>query len=193
MAAIPLRIAEPTGRYRRSLRRFTFSDRTAVACADRWGHDASADIGDVGQAEAEKTIGDNWPHHDARWPVTCVKCGYQFADGDEWQRRDSAIYVLPDGTEFTFRGSFGQAAPAGAMVRAEWYDEHAAAFGNPGGESWLIALPDGGEWITTQKATGGGHWTVTGAPPLITVQPSIWHNAPKGWHGWIRNGELVDA
>jgi hypothetical protein len=75
------------------------------------------------------------------------------------------------------------------MIRAAWYDEYA---GQPG-ESWIIALPDGGEWITTQKAAGGGFWTVTGTPPAITANPSIWHNAPAGWHGWVRDGELVGA
>ena len=56
-----------------------------------------------------------------------------------------------------------------------------------------MVLPDGGSWITTQQASGGGYWTVTGTPPLITVTPSIWHNSPHGWHGFIRAGELVDA
>jgi Family of unknown function (DUF6527) len=75
------------------------------------------------------------------------------------------------------------------MIRATWYDD----FTEQPGESWLIALPDGGEWITTQKATDGGYWTVTGTPPGITVNPSIFHNAPTGWHGWIRDGQMDPA
>ena len=75
------------------------------------------------------------------------------------------------------------------MIRAAWYDE----FAEVPGEAWLIALPDGGEWITTQRATDGGHWVVTGTPPDITASPSIFHNAPTGWHGWVRGGELVPA
>ena len=26
-----------------------------------------------------------------------------------------------------------------------------------------------------------------------TLQPSIWHNKPSGWHGHVRNGQLVEA
>lgn len=187
MTGIPLRIAEPTGRYRRSLRRYR-ARGGLNDCPVAGYHNAVSEIGDVGEAERAEASGDNWPHDDPRWPVACA-CGYAFTPDDEWQRNDSGIYRLPDGTEFTFRGSFGRAAPPGAMIRAAWYDEYA---GQPG-ESWIIALPDGGEWITTQKATGGGFWTVTGTPPGITVNPSIWHNAPAGWHGWVRDGELVGA
>jgi Family of unknown function (DUF6527) len=192
VTGIPLRIAEPADRWRRSLRRFTYSGTDGVCRSDehgsRLGHDASADLGDVGQGEVD-AHGDNWPHDDERWPATCTACGYEFADGDQWQRNDSPVYRLPDGTEFAFRGSFGTAAPAGTMIRAAWFDE----FADQPGESWLIALPDGGEWITTQAATGGRHWTVTGTPPDITASPSIWHNKPHGWHGHIRAGELVPA
>ena len=57
----------------------------------------------------------------------------------------------------------------------------------------LISLPDGGEWITTQKASGGGHWTVTEHPPNITANPSVWHNSPTGWHGWVRQNLRHEA
>lgn len=183
---IPLRIATLTGRSERSLRRFTYTSETA--CSARSGHDASVVIGQVPNAEADPH-GDNWDHDDRQWPATCSSCGYWFTGTDQWQRNDNAIYALPDGAEFAFRGSFGRCAPPGTMIRAGWADEF-----YPGrGESWLVALPDGSEWVTTQKASGGGHWEVTGTPPLITVSPSIASNSPTGWHGWIRDGKLVDA
>ncbi len=183
--SIPLRIAEPAGRYCRSLRRFVFTGQ-GRDCPQGGYHNASADIGEV--TDPAEAHGDNWPHDDPRWPAAC-ECGYEFGPADEWQRNDNQIYRLPDGAEFVFRHSFGRAAPAGTMIRADWYDD----FTEQPGESWIVALPDGGEWITTQKATGGGYWTVTGTPPAITVSPSIFHNAPTGWHGFIRDGELVDA
>lgn len=186
MSGIPLRIAEPAGRYRRSLRRY--ATRGEIKCPGGY-HNASTDIGDVNESQHAEASGDNWPHDDARWPQACGSCGYVFAPGDRWQRSDRPVYRLPDGTEFALRHSLGTTAPPGTMIRAAWYDEYAK---RPG-ESWLIALPDGGEWITTQEATGGGAWTVTGVPPLITVTPSIWHNSPAGWHGWICDGELVAA
>jgi hypothetical protein len=184
-APVPLRIAEPTGRYRRSLRRYRFSG--GVSCTEGAYCNASVDIGDV--TDPAGAHGDNWPHDDQRWPSACEFCGQAFLSDDEWQRNDNQIYRLPDGAEFVFRHSFGRAAPAGSMVRASWYDD----FTEQAGESWIIALPDGGEWITTQSATGGGYWTVTGTPPGITATPSIWHNSPAGWHGFVRDGHLVDA
>lgn len=186
MNGIPLRIAEPTGRCQRSLRRFSYSSR--VQCPQQAsGCDASTHIEIV--TAGERVHSDNWPHDDPRWPLACAACGRQFTAEDEWQRNDNEIYRLPDGTEFVFSRSLGRCAPPGTMIRAAWYDEYA---GRPG-ESWLIALPDGGDWITTQQAKGGGNWTVTGTPPAITASPSIFHNAPTGWHGWVRDGELVAA
>ena len=181
---IPLRIAEPTGRYSRALRRYRSSSEDK--CPVHGYHTASVDIGEVAGAAA--AAGDNWPHDDPRWPKVCA-CGYEFTPDDRWQRNDRRVYRLPDGAEFALWGSFGKVAPPGTMIRADWYDR----FTDQPGESWLVSLPDGGEWITTQQATGGGYWTVTGTPPLITVSPSIFHNAPTGWHGWIRDGELVNA
>lgn len=183
---IPLQAAEPTGMLRRSLRRFTYT-KDGPCPGDRLGHDASVHIEDV--PGYNKMRGDDWPHDDPRWPAACEACGYAFRPADEWQRADSAIYRLPGGTEFAFWGSLGRCAPPGTMVRIPWFDEHSKV----PGESWVVALPDGGDWITTQAASGGGHWTVTGTVPLITVTPSIWHNQPHGWHGWIRDGELWDA
>ena len=187
MSGIPLRIAEiQAGRYVRQLRRYRRGDSND--CPVHGYHDAIAQIGEV--SEAADAIGDNWPHDDPRWPQAC-DCGYRFVQEDRWQRNDCRIVRLPDGAEFTWWGSFGRTVPPGTMVRADWYDEYAH---HPQGvESWLIALPDGGEWITSSKASGGGYWTVTGTPPNITASPSIFHNAPKGWHGFVRNGELVPA
>jgi hypothetical protein len=187
MAGIPLQVAEPTGRYRRSLRRYVFSGD--AECPAGYHH-ASNDIGKVAESEHTEASGDNWPHDDPRWPEAC-ECGYEFTPADEWQRNDGPVYRLPDGAEFAFWGAFGKAAPPGTMIRAGWYDEFSS---HPDGiESWLVALPDGGEWITSQAATGGGYWTVSGTPPLITVSPSIFHNSPAGWHGWIRAGVLDPA
>jgi hypothetical protein len=87
----------------------------------------------------------------------------------------------------------------------------------PGRACWWITLPcwhpgpgSPGEvsWRTTDQASRPPHglWAVSGAPPLITVTPSIdierWVQPPGGgppvrdgshWHGWITAGVLVDA
>lgn len=188
MNGIPLRIAEPTGRYKRNLRRYAPSSDGVSNCPAGSLHSASVVACEVPAAEAADVGGDNWPHDDPSWPRTCA-CGHEFTPDDHWQRIDREVYRLPDGHEFTLSRSLGLIAPAGTMIRVAWYDEHA----DQPGESWLIALPDGGDWITTQRAKGGGYWTVTGTAPNLTATPSIWHNAPNGWHGWLRNGELVQA
>jgi Family of unknown function (DUF6527) len=193
---IPLRIAEPTGRYRRSLRRFTYSSRNypdSVCPATNWGHDASVVIGEILEEEAD-VHGDNWAHSDPRWPMTCEACNRPFPAEAEWQRNDCPIFRRPDGVEFINWGS-PKDIPPGTMIRVPWYDGHGKRELKLGelNEAWQVWLPDGGTWITTQEASGGGYWTVTGTPPLITVSPSIFHNQPDGWHGFIRNGQLEPA
>jgi hypothetical protein len=76
------------------------------------------------------------------------------------------------------------------------------------GEAWWIMLPSHpligtpghpGElsWRTTDIASDGKPWEVTGEAPNLTVFPSINVINPADgssyWHGWIRNGELVEA
>lgn len=61
------------------------------------------------------------------------------------------------------------------------------------GPCWVIRLPGQAYvWHTNMPSSDGGMWDVTGAPPNITVQPSI-NVGPEIWHGWIRDGRLVDA
>jgi Family of unknown function (DUF6527) len=187
VTGVPLRIAEPTGRYRRSLRRYLYSSQ--AKCQAGGYCDGSSDIGTVTELEHVRQRADDWPHDDPRWPEMCEHCRHPFPDLAGWQRNDDAIYRLPEGDEFVFRRSLGMCAPPGTIIRADWYDEYA---GQPG-ESWLVALPDGGDWLTTQAASGGGYWTVTGTAPALTATPSIWHNSPHGWHGWLRDGFLEPA
>lgn len=196
---IPLRVAQLTGQYQRSLRRFTFGSTAPCPRGHvgeyNWGHDASVVIEILSEAEqARAPHADSWPHNDPRWPIVCSTCGYIFQADDYWQRNDCQILRLPDGFEFINWGSLGQQnVPPGTCWRIPWADEYMSATHPQNAESWQVILPDGGSWITSQAATGGGHWTITGTPPMIDVNPSIWHNQPSGWHGFIRNGELVDA
>lgn len=187
---IKLAVAEIVeGRYQRQLRRYRVG--AVNDCPVHGYHNASVNIGEV--TDRADAIGDNWPHHDWRWPTTC-DCGYKFVERDNWQRNDCRIIRTPDGQEYLFFGSFGRCGvPAGTMVRAEWADEFFSKKHPQHVPSWIVALPDGGEWITSQAASGGGFWTVNGTPPNIDVNPSIWHNQPKGWHGFIRHGEMVNA
>lgn len=76
-----------------------------------------------------------------------------------------------------------------------WHDhDHDAAHG---GACWAIVLPNRGIWYSCRPFGGDparGYWTLTGEAPKLTVHPSINdldERAP--WHGWIREGVLVDA
>ncbi len=70
-----------------------------------------------------------------------------------------------------------------------------------GRECWHIRLPDkgvnpnwGNYWYTTagtQDSNGWNAWEVTGEPPNITVSPSINILGENGWHGHIKEGEIV--
>lgn len=203
---IPLVIADLTGMYRRDLRRFTWGSTRGDGTGDRvcpvrmtgsypqypLGHDAWSTVEYITEAQSERVHGDNWPHDDEHWPKQCAHCDYLFDDDDQWQRNDNPMYRRPDGFEFALWGSLKD-VPAGTMMRLPWADEYMSVRHPQHVESWRVQLPDGGEWVTSQAASGGGFWTVTGIAPMIDVSPSIWHNSPNGWHGWIRNGELVDA
>ena len=63
-----------------------------------------------------------------------------------------------------------------------------------GREAWVVILPNGHQWATTDRASGSDDsfgWEVTGEPPQISVTPSIDDRWPgKEWHGWIRNGVM---
>jgi hypothetical protein len=65
---------------------------------------------------------------------------------------------------------------------------------NTQGECWAIVLPNRTVWYSTVSADSGAYWQVTGTAPAITVHPSIDDRDPnRPWHGWIRDGQLVDA
>ncbi len=82
----------------------------------------------------------------------------------------------------------------GMMWPLELLDEDSAGYSvvlcrhtDKAGRNWPIM------WHTRQPAAGtpGARWLVTGQPPNLTVTPSI--NVVGVWHGWIRNGELVEV
>ncbi len=212
MTDIPCFMLEATGVRRLRLRRFTFGKNDAVTplryptlrnCAKTtyrssdggvryWGHDASTVIEErVLESELRArgidSSGDHWPHEDPRWPKACEACGEPFQDTDEWQlnadhlwrdRRDGAtLYHLRRGE-----------VPSGAMWNMDWLQGNPTYTG-PDGLALAVMTP-GGEWYIDGPARDGGRWTRTGTPPAITVMPSI---LAGPYHGWLRDGHLVDA
>lgn len=140
---------------------------------------------------------DDWrvSHPDA-WPTKCAWCDYVFAEDDEWQANQEAIYVRPDTGE-----TWGQRnLPIGALFDGFW-----STFGvGPDGISLFCVLPPHKEpwdarsniWHVDGGATNGPRenaWTRTGdpraIPPTVDANPSI---AAPGYHGYLRHGVLTD-
>lgn len=176
---------EPTDRVRLKLRRFTFSEpsiKPPIPCqaGPMGGHDASVPFGEhPARIDANGCLsgyGDLAPaHDDPRWPTRCEQCACELTFSTEWQVFQELIYRRADtGAEHTLRD-----APPGAMYIADWFDGHLC-----------VCLPPGGGldyWDVDGPAKGGGSWTRSGEPPLVTARPSIL--TPR-YHGFLTNGFL---
>ena len=178
---------EPTGFARRFLRRYV------PAAADRpcplvYGyHDADVLIDVVASGAVS---GDLHPHDDPRWPSRCA-CGHAFEPGDEWQLFHRDLYARRDTGEQTTLSE----APHGAMWYADWFSDYKG----PDGHTLVVKTP-GGDWIVDMPPGGKGRpWTRTGAPPDVTATPSIAigrdppGDGPWKYHGWLRDGYLVEC
>ncbi len=175
----------PTERERRWLRRYTFSHPSA--CPHHlYGHDAEVRIEDgrVAERPQDAAVNDDPGNHDdPRWPRRC-SCGYQFMPKDEWQLFRRTIYLRADnGAETTLAE-----APVGAMYDAPWlHGMH--HYRVVDGQTLVVKLPGGAEWVIDGESSSGGFWERTGTPPRITARPSI---LTPNYHGWLTDGVLSD-
>lgn len=193
-------LLEPTDQAQRSLRRYR--GRPAGACPLPHGyHNAEVVIVAAEpfvQPEGRSEFSNGWgndshPHDDPRWPATCG-CGYAFgADDDEWQLNVSRLWRRSDTGEVLEL----DAAPAGAMWYAPWYEN---VYKGPDGRCLVVKTP-GGDWIVDSKASNGTPdqpgWTREGAPPRVTARPSIGiGHGPNGgfrYHGFLTDGRLEEC
>lgn len=129
---------------------------------------------------------DAYPHEDPRWPRACV-CGFEFPENAQWQVNTERLYTSPELPDLIVLHE----APIGAMWDAWWYGTK-----GPDGKCIVVKTP-AGDWIVDYPTKDGKGWTRTGTPPVLTVQPSIaMGKDEKGrwiYHGWLRDGYLVDA
>lgn len=178
------------------------TDRVRV-CLRRFGGNCS---GPAGYCNAFVVIHDNvpeaeWPcsgddeervpHDDARWPTACDACGASFTDDHKWQIFLKHLYRGPGGEMHTLID-----APAGAMWDADWMPDR---YRGPDGIHLVVKLPNGHEWLADGPAANGPGWTRTGDPRQanVTASPSIgcpWPpSSPRYYHGWLRDGVLVEC
>lgn len=187
-----------TGKLKRGLRRYGGAD-----CASNGGyyHNGMADLDITDHPIGEVIpIQEHLPHDDSRWPTKCG-CGYVFLDTDEWQIFTDRIYVRSDNGEETTL----DAAPPGAMWDAWWYANH---WKGADGISLMVRCPDGHDWCVDSRCSNCDKpddnihkcWIRHGIPPNITVDKNgVTCGAGAGsiqtpkWHGYLRNGELIQC
>lgn len=199
MSAVTCFWIQPVDFVKRSLRRFSFSDRSRPglppigSCPSTSYHDATIpfDIAPLphGRIPVTDDGHDVVPHDDPRWPTKCTECGRAFggdAGAEPFQLFVERLFERPDtGERFTLRD-----APPGAMFDDDTHHEN---WTGPDGLSLTVKLPSGGPfdwWCVDGPSKDGGRWTRTGAIPKVTANPSIL--TPR-YHGWLRDGMLVLA
>lgn len=193
---------EPTDQRRYSLRRYAGD----LKCTGKLSyHNVMALIGNLSKDEIEQP-----PKEDPRWPKAC-ECGYVFQDSDNWQLFSEHVYRRQDTGELTTIGDSGP----GAMWFADWMlrDLDRTKVGNlwrgPDDHCLIVKCPPNGhEWTVDgrcsncTKPTDDLHkcWIRHGTPPNITVDKNgntcsagAGSILVPGWHGYLRNGELVTA
>jgi len=62
-----------------------------------------------------------------------------------------------------------------------------------GGPHILIKLPGNHVWDASGKSTNGEGWEVSGDLTCLTASPSILVGGRVPYHGWLRNGVLVEC
>jgi hypothetical protein len=171
---------------RRSLRRYADGPCPLTT----WIHDATAVIDPrlEGGTEGGFLKGDF--SGDPRWPAACA-CGRTFTEEDHWQVHVDRLYRgFPDGTLRCLRD---RGTPPGAMWLAPWLADGSDRYSGPDGKAWCVMLPGGTEWVVYSYASGPEprkKWDVSGAPPDITVHPSI--NLTGVYHGHIVAGVVSE-
>jgi hypothetical protein len=180
-------LLEPAELAREDLRRYVSSE---TPCPLPHGyHSTTVVLGDVSftRTDCNGTGKDDVDHNDPRWPSHCA-CGYAYRWDDQWQHNLERLYSgALDGKLYTLRD-----APVGAMWFAPWYSDN---FKGDDGRCLVVKTP-GGDWIVDSVASGGGRWTRTGEPPHVTASPSILihgHGTQAGYHGWLRDGQLISC
>ena len=189
-------MVEPTKTVARYLRRFTIG-ASSPCPFHLGGHTAEVRIEDgpevPGRTPGHYAGSAEHDPSDPRWPAQC-DCGYFFLNDDARQLSMYRLYVRavpldPSVAQapFTLRE-----APAGAMWYADWF---ADIWKGPDGHCLMLKLPHGHEWVIDGPSTHSGPgWTRQGEPPRLTVTPSILVQSQLGdYHGWLRDGFLVDA
>lgn len=205
---------EPTDRERRFLRRYADGECPAMG-GDHSYHRAKVQIEDgpaflfTGKEGRRTHVGHNAGEEqfcrDERWlQVARCECGYEFTTADAFQVFIKLIYRRIDGGGATTLAD----ADVGALWDAWWMGDWArgddglcAMCKLPGGHDWAI---DGTASNCTRKDEPHHCWVRHGSfGDRITVDKdgntcsadggSIWVHKPVEWHGFLRQGKLLEV
>jgi hypothetical protein len=142
------------------------------------------------------------PHSDPRWPKKCG-CGYTFQEEDKWQVFTESLYRRADTGELTTT----RAAAPGAIWRAWWYKDTPGWCGADG-KCYVCRMPGGHEWMIDGHASNCTRredkvhkcWCRHGEAPNFTVDKNgntcsagAGSIVVPGWHGYLRDGCLVEC
>jgi hypothetical protein len=188
MSDVQCFLIEPIDKLARYLRRWNGTEKCSMSGMGYHNAEARVENIDIDGDPADSYPGSEpieaWAA-DPRWPQRCA-CGYEFNPEDGQQVRCNRIYRRQgDGEEMPLCE-----APAGAMFYSGWYEDIGIA--GPDGRSLSVITP-GGQWDIDMPSSSGGHWQRSGEPPNVTANPSILIGSPPRYHGWLRNGVLIDA
>jgi len=135
--------------------------------------------------------------HSLEWPKECDRCHSKFTGEAMQSTMQELVYRTADGKDMTL-----SEAPVGAM----WNERAGKKTVTEDGLCIVVKTP-GGNWCIDGPSWENGvmkaehAWTRTGRPPNITANPSI-HILTSGldgsdrrtvYHGWLRDGVLIDA
>lgn len=104
-------------------------------------------------------------------------------------------------------GEFVQSIYNPPLVGAMWYepdeDGREIPYGSPEWKSYpleerlkghLHVMTPGGAWnMDVNASTASNGWRRCGTAPNITATPSINILGPGGWHGWLKDGLLIQC
>lgn len=152
------------------------------------------------------------PYDDPRWPETCERCDYLFAPDDEWQDWQEQVYRRADNGELRVLHQNASAVTIGvptAEVGACWNAWWMPYTKGPDGMTLMVRCPDGHDWMVDSRASNCGSpdddehrcWVRHGDPKECQVTVDKNGNTcsagagsiqTPNWHGFLRNGVLVE-
>jgi len=198
-------LLEPVAKIKIDLRRYIGNSE----CPANGYHDNSTFLGEFDFPIPERGQYESWtdfeeslrpPKDDTRWPVVC-SCGFEFKDAGCWQMFTERLMKRSDTGELTTLRD----APGGAIWRAWWYPKY---WDNQEDDCLMVKLPNGHDWCVDSRASNCTMpddrmhrcWVRTGTPPNINVDKNGFTCAAGAgsivsgnWHGFLRNGELIQC